>query len=210
MGKIIKLTESDLIKLVNKVLREQVEDTAENWEEVKDYLVKNGFPPNYPNKGVFREDEGHQKVNLWNDKFSLQFSSTGYVMLSQNDTGRRLKRYWFWDGQKPKIKGLSMDPIATKNAKGMATTEQEILSGEKILKVGSRGDLVKKLQWRLNKIYPKTSGCKKDAKGPQDCDGIYGELTKKNIKDIQDFENFDNRDGSVGRETWVHLFSYTK
>ena len=65
MGKIIRLTETDLTRLVKRIIKEQNEPTPEtNKKGIQDLLIKNGFQlqsqfntPTYtkvvPNKGEF-------------------------------------------------------------------------------------------------------------------------------------------------------------
>ncbi|MCU0544719.1 MAG: peptidoglycan-binding protein [Oscillatoriaceae cyanobacterium Prado104] len=68
----------------------------------------------------------------------------------------------------------------------------------RILKQGSRGEDVKRLQ----KVLIARGFCPK----PFVADGIYGPTTKKAVKEFQRQANL-RADGVVGRETWDRIFA---
>lgn len=115
---------------------------------------------------------------------------------------RILKGTWEWDGTKPVLKGL-----LTRKAVGYAETQEDITNNKKILYIGSKNDLVKRVQFEiLFWSKGKTNvGCKKDTDGkykPLLCDGIFGPKTKKGVQDYQRAEGLRDKSGIVGAETW--------
>lgn len=118
---------------------------------------------------------------------------------------RSLKGTWEWDGNKPVLS----TPL-TKTAVGYAQTEEDITDNNKILYMGSKNDLVKRLQFEI--LYhsegAENSGCKKGDDGkfkPSLCDGIFGPKTKRGVQYFQKFEKLKDKTGIVGAETWEAL-----
>ena len=118
---------------------------------------------------------------------------------------RYLTGTWEWDGTKPVLKGR-----LTRKAVGYAETEEDITNNKKILYIGSKNDLVKRVQFDI--LYwskGKTNvGCKKDTDGtykPSTCDGIFGPKTKKGVQDYQRAEGLRDKSGIVGAETWASM-----
>lgn len=134
---------------------------------------------------------------------SLTIYSDGDLYFRRRGANKTHFSNWKWENNKPDF-GVSQ---VTKNAVGYAQTEEEITSGKKILGVGSRGDLVKRVQYEiLSDTDGKTNtGCKKDTDGnfkPALCDGIYGPKTKSAVIDFQKREALKDKSGIVGGETW--------
>jgi len=199
-----------------QLLNEQT--VAPNWDKVVSYLSANKFPPNYTSKveiskdvddgstyAVYVYDSQGKSIRFWRDgDVSANKKAGGYGSL----LGK-----WTWDGTKPVIP--SMDILnPTKSAAGYAQNEDDILKNNKILGVGSRNDLVKKIQGKLywkyeDEINAKTlpnPGCSVDADENEICDGIYGQKTKQLVLKYQE-ENGLNKDGYVGNETYRVMFT---
>lgn len=196
MKKVIRLTESDLIKLVKTVLTEQINP---NWDKAKNYLLTTGFD------GVKGKVTSINVVTVQGKKFTYDFFEDGNVNLKYTRSGEdwnSAKNYWSWDGQKVILKNPL--PSISKNVSGFAQTVEDIKSGNKILGVGSRGDLVKKIQYAVNYWTGINSGCKTDKSGKVPdwtyCDGVYGQNTKNAVKKFQR-NNGLSVDGNVGTQT---------
>lgn len=153
-----------------------------------DYYFFQGTHPNY------------DYITVW---------SNGRLEVKKVGAGRSISTTWTWENDKPKFNLASV----TRGASGYAQTEEEITSGKKILGVGSRGDLVKRVQFEIfmdtrGKTNP---GCKKDTDGnfkPALCDGIYGPKTKNAVREFQKREVLKDKSGIVGAETWQSMQPY--
>lgn len=182
---------------------------AENWKKVLNYLLTNGFPPDFPKESIYQtgKDDGPGNwVDLQNQKYQISFYDNGSFTSRYQKGGSFRESKWSWDGSKPVIEGgYEFQP--TKKPSGYATTIEDITTGNKILGLGSRGDLVKQVQYRLVdwwEVLPEI-GCKADPKSEQDCDGIYGEKTKKAVRDFQKKSGAKSTEGNVGKETLTLL-----
>ena len=196
MKKIVRLTESDLVRLVKRVIKEQ-SDIKPEWDKVKNYLLTVGFD------GAKGKEEADNSVRVKGKDFIYSFLDTGQVFIVKLDTSAAWQpsanNSWKWDGQKVTLEKPL--PYISKSVTGFAQTEEEIESGRKILGLGSRGDLVKKVQYALSGYdYAKNIGCKPNATGFTDCDGIYGKNTKMAVDKFQRTNNL-SADGNVGRQT---------
>jgi len=202
MKKVIRLTESDLVKLVKKVISEQ---SQPDWPKVKQYLESNGFPPNFTKENIIQNEEWG--IVLQNNEHTIKFYDDEYhnVLVwktASKEQGNVMYLKWKWDGTKPVLnKDFNIEP--TRKAKGYATTEQQILDGTHVLGIGSRGDLVKKVQLYLKNKNSNPGNCGEDI---QSCDGVYGPKTKRAVKDMQTKTKLKGVDGIVGKETWEYLF----
>jgi hypothetical protein len=202
MGKIIRLTESDLVKLVKRVLIEQ-SDVAKNWDKVKNYLLTTGFD------GAKGREDTDLTVEVKGKSFIYTFFDSGEVLLKYVDVPNNYtfaRNNWAWDGSKVILtKPL---PSVTKKASGYAQTIEDITSGNKIVGLGSRGDLVKKIQRAVFYDSDTNIGCKTNEKGYvldwSDCDGIYGQKTKEAVKNFQRTNGL-SVDGNVGKQTLAFL-----
>lgn len=140
------------------------------------------------------------------DYEEIRVYSNGSLSVKKVGSSRVITTTWTWENDKPKFNLASV----TRGASGYAQTEEEITSGKKILGVGSRGDLVKRVQFEiLVDTNGKTNtGCKKDTDGkfkPALCDGIYGPKTKNAVREYQKREALKDKSGVVGAETWESM-----
>jgi hypothetical protein len=196
-----------------QLLNEQ--DDAPNWDKVKSYLLTNKFPPNYTSKVEVDDLVSH--VNVYDSQGKrISFWGDGRVYANKKagGAGFGLGGYWTWDGTKPVIPSMDITN-PTKSARGYAKNEDDILKNNKVLGVGSRNDLVKKVQEALYNTYSDeiedtkslpNPGCTLDADKSPICDGIYGQKTKQLVSKYQE-DNGLKKDGSVGNETYRSLYS---
>jgi hypothetical protein len=189
----------------------EVHSGAPNWDKVKSYLLANKLPPNYTSKidataenNIIVYDSQDRKISIYDD---------GRVYANKKANGDSIYLgEWTWDGTKPVIPSMDI-ANPTKGAGGYAQNEDDILQNNKVLGIGSRNDMVKKVQEALyngysdeikNKSLP-NPGCSLDADENPICDGIYGQKTKQLVLKYQD-DNGLKKDGSVGNETYRILF----
>jgi hypothetical protein len=180
-----------------------------DWPKVKQYLLTNGFPPDFPKEGA---KEGKRKeletVSLFGKEYNATFYSDLDVQFFGANTDyvnpRNYTRFakWSWDGTKP-VLSRDYKTDQTKKAQGYATTKEQILAGTHILGLGSRGDLVKLVQYQLNIEGSNPGNC---GDSEESCDGIYGKKTKEAVRDMQIQTGLKGRNGIVGKETWNWLF----
>jgi len=193
----------------------EVSDDAPNWDKVKSYLLTNKFPPNYTSKiesskvssEVYRVDvydpQGKKILFNYSGKVYANKKAGGDIFALGN---------WTWDGTKPVIPSMDITN-PTKGAGGYAQNEDDILKNNKVLGIGSRNDVVKKVQETLYSVYSDeikakslpNPGCSLDADENPTCDGIYGQKTKQLVLKYQE-DNGLKKDGSVGNETYRSLF----
>jgi hypothetical protein len=194
----------------------EVSNDAPNWDKVVNYLKTNKFPPNYTSKiEVENNDDGSTfSVHVYDSQGKrIRFWDDGEVSANKKEGGDvfRLGK-WTWDGTKPVIPSWDITN-PTKSAAGYAQNEDDLLKNNKILGIGSRNDLVKKIQGELyseyeDEINAKTlpnPGCSVDADENTICDGIYGQKTKQLVSRYQE-DNGLNKDGYVGNETYRAMF----
>lgn len=186
----------------------EVSNNAPNWDKVKSYLSTNKFPPNYTSK-VEVDDLGSH-VNVYDSqgrRIRFWYEGTVYANKKAGGTSIALGK-WTWDGTKPVIPSMDITN-PTKAAAGFAQNEDDILKNNKIVGVGSRNDLVKRIQEVLyntyddkikNKELP-NPGCSLDADENPICDGIFGQKTKQLVSKYQE-DNGLKKDGYVGNETY--------
>ena len=189
----------------------EVPSGAPNWDKVKSYLLANKLPPNYTSKidataenNIIVYDSQDRKISFYED---------GDVYANKKANGDSIYLgEWTWDGTKPVIPSMDI-ANPTKGAGGYAQNEDDILQNNKVLGVGSRNDVVKKVQEALyndyiNEIKAKSlpnPGCSLDADENPICDGIYGRKTKQLVLKYQEDQGL-KKDGSVGNETYRSLF----
>jgi hypothetical protein len=189
----------------------EVPTSAPNWDKVKSYLLANKFPPNYTSKvdstaenALIVYDSQGREIKFWDDGevFANKKANGNFFVLGN----------WTWDGTKPVIPSMDITN-PTKSAAGYAQNDDDILKNNKVLGIGSRNDVVKKVQRKLYVFYEdkiKTKelpnpGCSLDADENPICDGIYGRKTKQLVLKYQEDEGL-KKDGSVGNETFRSLF----
>ena len=184
-----------------------------NWDNVVNYLKTNKFPPNYTSK--FELDISSDGSTYSVDVFDSQgkkitFFSYGEVFANKIAGGNWVANLgpWTWDGTKPVIQSMDITN-PTKSAAGYAQNEDDILKNNKIVGVGSKNDLVKRIQESLyleywDEIDANTlpnPGCSISADERLICDGIFGQKTKQLVLKFQE-DNGLKKDGYVGNETY--------
>jgi len=217
MGKIIRLTESDLTRLVKRVINEQ--NKKGNYLNESNGLVKSDYPPcvqgfgepvkvssgNYgtiPGKGRWVEyffyANGRVKIPKTfykkNGSMDNYFCSGSEILIG----AKRLQT------KGNKIAGMSGYGVVYRGDSGNLNTDVS-----EILKLGSQGDAVKSVQHELVKQGfgdPIPVGgqeyCGKDISA---CDGQYGKGTKDAVIKFQKEKNL-TVDGIAGEETIQILF----
>lgn len=192
-------------------------DDAPNWDKVVSYLSANKFPPNYTSKIVLdKNDDGSTiRVKVYDSQGrELRFVDWGGVYANKKAGGYNFRLGdWTWDGTKPVIPSMDITN-PTKSASGFAQNEDDILKNNKILGIGSRNDLVKKIQRflyleyedKINANELPNPGCSVDADENLVCDGIYGPKTKQLVLKYQEDNGLDGKDGYVGNETYRSMF----
>ena len=105
---------------------------------------------------------------------------------------------------KPQKQGVKI-PFVWKNA----PTEEEVKSGSKFLKIGMKGDFVKKLQSELNTAAEQDGNPNYNVGKPGDpnkgVDGFFGRRTKKGLQNFQTSAGL-KADGILGPKTYNVLF----
>jgi hypothetical protein len=191
----------------------EVPSGAPNWDKVKSYLLANKFPPNHTSK-IEVSDGEVTWISVYDSQGrKIVFYADGTVNANKKANGDRFYiGNWTWDGTKPVIPSMDITN-PTKSAGGYAKNEDDILKNNKVLGVGSRNDLVKKVQEALYNTYDDeintkklpNPGCTLDADENPICDGVYGQKTKQLVSKYQE-DNGLNKDGFVGNETYRSLF----
>jgi peptidoglycan hydrolase-like protein with peptidoglycan-binding domain len=205
----------------NKVSFSWMQSTANNWDKAKKWLLD--LPNTEPD--TFKQDTVESE-GIWNDyewarvqykgdnpttthmdeaDSRLEIMNNGKAQLHYYDSSQNdLIRYgrWKWDDSSNKV---IFDWSYTKNSKGTIsdsdTNKNSLTSGEKLMKVGSQGELVK---WVQHLVTPDDSkdwgtgmGCHSDE---SKCDGKYGPKTKELVRNFQKVHDL-HADGIVGSET---------
>ena len=118
-----------------------------------------------------------------------------------------LQGKWKWAGNKPSLNFKTKDFI-TKNATGYYQDTDVDTQRGKIMNIGSRGPMVKKVQQWLSinghgdtKEIAGNEKCKTDVNL---CDGVYGKKTKDAVIKFQKLADI-NVDGIVGDETLLAM-----
>jgi hypothetical protein len=121
MKKIVRLTESDINRLVKKVLFEQSDEASPthkhpDWDKVKNYLLTKGFAPEYPGKGVYKmeDDKNFDSVTFTNNENKIIFWSDSGVYIVPNG-GDYVAKQWSWDGTKPVIEDEEVEYVKGQN-----------------------------------------------------------------------------------------------
>ena len=184
-------------------------NTKENFSKVYNYYkAKSGGSSLKEDINQLPCDNQYTFRGINKDGSETLFFNDGNI--SHSSTGRRsLGGTWEWDGNKPVLS----TPL-TKTAVGFAQTEEDITDNKKILYVGSKNDLVKRVQFEI--LYysngEENCGCKKGDDGkfkPSLCDGIFGPKTKRGVQHFQKTERLKDKTGIVGAETWEAMSPYT-
>jgi hypothetical protein len=89
-------------------------------------------------------------------------------------------------------------------------TKDVVINGQKIMGLGSKGDLVKFVQHKMSKKYPDlAAGISKDTACSTDqtkCDGIFGKNTMAAVAKFQTEKNLQGRkNGVIGKITFPEI-----
>jgi len=185
-------------KCPNVLSTPEIQDKKEGWQEIYDYFDTG-------KDGSKRLSEVRQEMCHEYNYYFEALTNKGKKLYIYSGGDLYWEKYWgkwSWDGTKPFFKL----PIK-KKATGYAQEESDITDGQKILNNGSRGELVKRVQFEVLKDSKGkiNSGCKKGSNGSfkaSDCDGIFGPKTKEAVKWYQKQNNLSDKTGIVGSETW--------
>lgn len=199
----MQITSDEIVALVKKcpnIISIPLSDTKQGFNEIYQYY-KNAQKIVTELSQYMCDDYSYFQIPNSNGT-NITIYHDGETEYYPKAGSRQVKGTWEWDGTKPVLKGL-----LTRKAVGYAETEEDITTNNKILYIGSRNDLVKRVQFEiLNWSRGKTNvGCKKDTDGkykPSLCDGIFGPKTKKGVQDYQREQGLKDKSGIVGAETW--------
>lgn len=207
MSKIVKLTESDLFRIVKKVLQEQI-NAPENVsaiepsgnEKLIDSLFKQrGGVKNPQGKYVFPCLKKLDSMKVAGSTAKYDVAGTIYTFFnsgrySREDKNGKTIGLWKCDTQgfveldgKQKL-GQTKQPFQWKPA----PSEEEVRDGKKLLRYGMMGDFVKKVQETLG-----FTG--------RNLDGKFGNQTLKSVKSFQKQSGL-KVDGLVGKDTYAAMF----
>ncbi len=142
-----KVTEDedyDLYKKCPVYSTPELQNKKEGWTEIYNFFdsAKDGFKRE-SNVEQYTCDNYYSFDGKTNKGASVRIYSDGDLNYTPKQ-GRGLQGTWSWDGTKP-VFNLPF----TKKAVGYAQTEEDITQNKKILNVGSRGDLVKRIQYEI-------------------------------------------------------------
>lgn len=140
-------------------------------------------------------------MSLWNDKDAYKINCK---------KSRRTKGEWSWDGSKPTF---TWEDRITKSSPGyVSDTDADfsaVLDDNKIMGVGAKGVLVKKVQnFLASNGYTGetfTNDIQACATDENSCDGIYGVKTKNMVKKFQEDAEIKT-DGIFGKQTYDAMF----
>lgn len=214
MSKIIKLTESDLIRIVKKVLQEQVTVPTQgtpqnNFGNVQKNPVGNQIyvDSDFTQRGAVRNAQGKYTFPCLKKLESKKVAGTtptkyniAGVLYSFFDKGnytkedKNGKKTGTWkcdtegfvelDGKQKLGKPFQWKP---------SPTEEDVRDGKQLLRYGMIGDFVKKVQETLG-----FTGTALDSK--------FGANTLKAVKQFQTKSKLEDVDGLVGRKTYAAMF----
>jgi hypothetical protein len=212
----------------SKVIFSWMQSEVSNWDNAKKWLLN--LPTEQPNE--FKEDS-QQSEGIWNDYewARVQYKGDNPTTTHMDETDSRLEimnngkaqlhyydssdndliRYgrWKWDETSNKV---IFDWSYTKTSSGKITDtdtdKNSLTKGNKLMNIGSKGELVK---WVQHLVTPDDSkdwgtgmGCYADE---SKCDGIYGKKTKDLVRSFQKVHDL-HADGIVGSETARYMKNY--
>jgi hypothetical protein len=194
MGKIIRLTESDLYRLVKKVIKEQeleFQQCVQNFGspinmkfQGKTYLGIKGSG-DWDGWVFFKGDTAWSPVQ---NKVVNFFCRGKYIVLQKKED------------------------VSSGNLPGVTEEDSDssvITNSQKVIKLGSSGPLVKIIQSslsRLNDGDPVKVGGNIECKNSlQSCDGKFGSGTKEAVKSFQKRMDL-TPDGIIGKQVWQLMY----
>jgi hypothetical protein len=223
MKRIIKLTESDLTRIIKRVINEDnnewknvtnrfIKTKGSDFKSIEDVTWNNAKVMKKPNYEYIQGESSKNGAIL------IFVRSNGTWAMAHSGSYYR-KGTWKWDGSK-----IIAERGITKNAKGLFTDSdtdmiKSIYNENKIGNIGARGPIVKKIQnilindmefnsknfpdeYELLKSITKDyEGCKSDW---NKCDGIYGQVTKNLLKRRQELVGYP-ADGIWGKEMMTYF-----
>ena len=211
--KIVKLTESDLSRIVERVLAEQLTEPQSVNPKFKMDLTSVLDTPadlDFKQRGAVKNPKGEwifpclkklKSMKIAGSKDKYDVAGTTYTFLetgfyNREDSNGKTKGRWKCDTQgfveldgKKKLTGKT--PFQWKQA----PTAEEVKTGAKLLKYGMMGDFVATLQNKLKSV----------GINPGDSDKKFGQNTLKAVKDFQR-KNGLKDDGLVGAKTYAAMF----
>ena len=212
MPKIIKLTESDLIRIVKKVLQEQIATTANIFGNIQNQPIGNEkfIDSNFKERGAVKNPQGKyvfpclkklEAMKVAGSKGKYDVAGTTYTFLktgvyTREDSNGKTQGKWKCDTQgfveldgKEKLTGKT--PFQWKQA----PTAEEVKTGAKLLRYGMMGAFVETMQNQLKSV----------GINPGTIDKKFGQNTLKAVKDFQR-KNGLKDDGLVGAKTYAAMF----
>jgi len=215
MEKVIKLTESDLKRIISKILSEQ-DNTPDQPQQSAEDLKKKEI-------GGVQKDDGSwyfpclkkiEKIKVPNTQGQYNVMGTIYTFYTSGTYTRKSKTgdtkgTWKCDTKgfvelDGKVFGGTSDtPEDTKNTDPVkepfqwkqAPTAEEVKSGQKLLRYGMMGEFVGQVQDKLRSL----------GSDPGKTDNKFGGKTLRAVKDFQKKSGLKD-DGLVGKNTYEALF----
>jgi hypothetical protein len=210
--KIVKLTESDLSRIVERVLAEQlvapqgvqpISQELSGTDKLQDSLYKQrGAVKNSQGNWVFPCLKKLESMKIPGSKGKFDVAGTTYTFLktgvyTSEDSNGKTQGVWKCDTQgfveldgKEKLGG-EKKTFQWKQA----PTAEEVKAGKKVLSFGMIGDFVATVQNKLKSV----------GINPGAIDKKFGQNTLKAIKDFQR-KNGLKDDGLVGKKTYAAMF----
>lgn len=220
MEKVIKLTESDLKRIISKILSEQLtapqNTTTDQPQQSAEDLKKKEM-------GGVQKDDGSwyfpclkkiKQIKVPNTQGQYNVMGTIYTFLESGTYKRKSKTgstkgTWKCDAKgfvelDGKVFGGTSDtPEDTKNTDPVkepfqwkqAPTAEEVKSGQKLLRYGMMGEFVGQVQDKLRSL----------GSDPGKTDNKFGGKTLRAVKDFQKKSDLED-DGLVGKKTYAALF----
>lgn len=175
------------------------------WEDVKKYYKDN---QNVDSENKEDDNFTWEQIKVKGDNNRTYIFTNNGGILGVDE--KYYRGNWSWDGSKPVMELYRTKREETTGYVNDSDTDWEAVSEDgKVMGIGAKGDLVRKLQQKLIQdgyadglnITSDIEGCKTDMKK---CDGIYGKETQKAVKKAQQALEIDD-DGVVGDETYTAL-----
>jgi hypothetical protein len=207
MPKIIKLTESDLIRIVKKVLQEQIATPTNIFGNIQNQPIGNEkfIDSNFKERGAVKNPQGKyvfpclkklEAMKVAGSTAEYDVAGTIYTFFNngkysrENRTGKTqgtwkcdTQGFVELDGKQKLDKPFQWKP---------SPTEEDVRDGKQLLRYGMMGDFVKKVQETLG-----FTGTALDSK--------FGGNTLKAVKDFQRKNDLED-DGLVGEKTYAAMF----